>query len=69
MVTFVDPTKVRRKRDWGRCYRKAGFVPVGRTKGDLVALQMTPDRMPEPSSPLGPAGTLFASLTLEGVLT
>src|SRR5262245_7684536 len=21
MVTFVDTTKVRRKRDWGRCYR------------------------------------------------
>jgi hypothetical protein len=26
MVTFVDPRKVRHKRDPGRCYRKAGFV-------------------------------------------
>ncbi len=26
MITFIDPGKVRRKRDWGRCYRKAGFT-------------------------------------------
>jgi len=25
IVTFVDTTKVRRKRDWGRCYRRAGW--------------------------------------------
>lgn len=48
MVTFVDPTKVRRKRDWGRCYRKAGFKECGMTKGGLVALQLLPDSMPEP---------------------
>jgi hypothetical protein len=46
MVTFVDPGKIRRKRDPGRCYRKAGFVVAGQTKGGLVALQMTPDLMP-----------------------
>lgn len=41
MVTFIDPRKVRKKRDWGRCFRKAGFVYVGRTKQEnLVALQM-----------------------------
>jgi hypothetical protein len=49
MLTFVDPGKVRRKRDPGRCYLKAGFVRVGETKGGLVALQMTPDRMPSPA--------------------
>lgn len=40
MITFVDTSKTRRKRDPGRCYRKAGFVPAGMTKGGLVALQL-----------------------------
>lgn len=48
MVTFVDPEYVRHKRDFGRCYRKAGFVHVGFTKGGLYALQLTPDKMPPP---------------------
>ena len=48
MVTFVDATKVRRKRDLGRCYRKAGFAPCGLTKGGLHALQILPSSMPEP---------------------
>lgn len=43
MVTFVDPRKVRRKRDFGRCYRKAGFVECGMTKGGLIALQWKPE--------------------------
>lgn len=51
MVTFVDPTRVRRKRDFGRCYRKAGFVPCGMTKGGLVALQLLPAVFPDPSPP------------------
>jgi hypothetical protein len=46
MVTFVDPTKVRRKRDFGRCYLRAGFRPVGSTKGGLLAFQMLPEDMP-----------------------
>jgi hypothetical protein len=53
MVTFVDTTKVRKKRDWGRCYRKAGFVPCGYTQGGLVALQMLPEAMPAAAMPLG----------------
>ena len=52
MVTFVDTTKVRRKRDWGRCYRRAGFVEAGYTVGRLVALQLLPDAMPEAESPV-----------------
>ncbi|MBZ9759435.1 hypothetical protein LB553_00850 [Mesorhizobium sp. CA8] len=48
MVTFVDTTKVRRKRDFGRCYLKAGFKHAGFTKGGLHALQILPDAMPEP---------------------
>lgn len=47
MVTFVNAKKVRRKRDPGRCFRKAGFVDCGKTKGGLIALQLTPDRMPD----------------------
>jgi len=60
MVTFVDTAKTRRKRDPGRCYRKAGFKPCGWTKGGLFALQMLVDDMPESSPPLGQSGTLFA---------
>jgi hypothetical protein len=52
MVTFVNADKVRRKRDPGRCYLKAGFENVGFTKGGLVALQMLPERMPDPMEPL-----------------
>ena len=50
MVTFIDASKVRKKRDPGRCFRKAGFNPVGHTKGGLVALQLLPADFP-PSQP------------------
>src|SRR5580693_9386649 len=40
MVTFVDATKVRRKRDPGRCYRKAGFRHAGYTQAGLHVFQM-----------------------------
>ena len=46
MITFVDSSKVRRKRDPGRCYLKAGFRHVGQTKGGLLAFQMLPQDMP-----------------------
>jgi hypothetical protein len=51
IVTFVDPDKVRRKRDPGRCYLRAGFRHVGHTKGGLLAFQMLPDEMPAPEQP------------------
>jgi len=53
MVTFINTAEVRRKRDWGRCYRKAGWRPVGHTQGGLVALQLEPAAMPEPMMPNG----------------
>lgn len=53
MITFVDTSKVRHKRDPGRCYRKAGFQPVGHTMGGLVALQLLPAEMPAPVPPIG----------------
>lgn len=61
MVTFIDTTKVRKKRDYGRCYRKAGFRPVGYTKGGLLALQLLPADMPPAESPLGFTPSLFDS--------
>jgi hypothetical protein len=48
MVSFVDASKTRRKRDPGRCYRKAGFRHVGFTKGGLYVMQMLPLEMPSP---------------------
>ena len=53
MVTFVDAEQVRRKRDPGRCYIRAGFSRVGWTKGGLTALQMLPGDMPAPEMPVG----------------
>lgn len=46
MVTFVDASKVKPKRDPGRCFLRAGFRPCGSTKGGLLALQLLPTDMP-----------------------
>ena len=59
MVTFIDPGKVRKKRDWGRCFLRAGFVLCGRTKGGLLTLRLTPDRMPPAEAALGTQLSLF----------
>ena len=59
MITFVDPTKVRHKRDFGRCYLKAGFHNAGETKGGLVALQLLPTEMPPAEAPHGAQNRLF----------
>lgn len=48
LVTFVDTTKVRPKRDPGYCYLMAGFKRVGKTKSGLPAFQLLPEDMPEP---------------------
>lgn len=50
MITFIDRSKVRKKRDFGRCYLRAGFSCCGETKGGLLALQLLPQNMPEPIS-------------------
>ena len=59
MVSFVDPAKVRHKRDPGRCYRKAGFSLVGETKGGLLVWQMLPADMPPPVPALGMSEPLW----------
>jgi hypothetical protein len=65
MVTFVDAGKVRRKRDPGRCYLRAGFARVGETKGGLVALQMHPEAMPAPEPCVGAQLPLLTTVTLD----
>jgi len=57
MLTFIDrahvrPTIVRGREVYGWTYEKAGFTPVGYTKGGLVAFQMLPADMPAPESAL-----------------
>jgi hypothetical protein len=55
LVTFIDSGKVRRKRDPGRCYRRAGFVAAtpATTEGGLIALQLLPESMPAADPPIG----------------
>ena len=63
MITFVDAGKVRRKRDPGRCYVRAGFELCGKTKGGLLAFQLKPGAMPPPSPPILRQSTLdFSAL-------
>jgi hypothetical protein len=52
MVTFVNPEKVRRKRDPGRCFLRAGFERYGETAGGLVVLRLPPRKMPAACAPL-----------------
>jgi hypothetical protein len=59
MVTFVDASKVRHKRDPGRCYLKAGSRKVGYTASGLIALQLLPTDMPDPVPAPGTQMTLL----------
>ena len=59
LVTFVDASKVRHKRDPGRCYKRAGFFFDGFTAGGLFAFRIRADAMPEPEQPRGVTGSLF----------
>ena len=54
IITFVDASKVRRKRDPGRCYKKAGFSIVGTTKtNNLLAFHLPKENAPDPVMPSG----------------
>lgn len=62
MITFIDTDKTKRKRDPGRCYRRAGFVEATptHTKGGLVALQLLPgDCWPKAEAPINGQISLF----------
>jgi hypothetical protein len=62
MVTFIDPDEVLEKKNYGQCFRAAGFVEAEPpfTKGGLVALQMWPRQMPRKREPGQFLGPLFA---------
>jgi hypothetical protein len=62
MVTFVNPSLTRHKRDPGRCFRRAGFHVVGHTGKGLIALQLLPSEMPDPVPALSTQMT-FEELT------
>lgn len=59
MVTFVDGTQVKPKRDPGYCYIRAGWRPVGRTAGGLRVLQQLPAEMPAAADLPGAMVPLF----------
>ena len=42
LYTYINPKKVRRKRDPGRCFLRAGWKPCGQTMGGLLILDVVP---------------------------
>lgn len=53
MVTFIDPKHVHHKRDFGRCYVKAGFKRCkGKTKAGLVVVHLATRNIPIGRAPL-----------------
>ena len=62
MVTFINRDKVKKKRDFGRCYLRAGFKVAGETEGGLLTLRMAPEDMPDAEEPHGAQGRLIATL-------
>ncbi len=58
LVSFIDADKVRRKRDPGRCYIRAGFFYDGYTKGGLVAVRIRPEDMPDAEAAFGAQAAL-----------
>lgn len=62
MVTFVNADKVRRKRDPGRCFRKAGFKPVGHSGTGLVALRLFPEDFPPAEAAIGQSQSLWGDV-------
>lgn len=42
LYTYVNPSKIREKRDPGRCFRRAGWQECGHTRGGLVILELFP---------------------------
>ena len=42
LYTYVDPSKVRHKRDPGRCFLRAGFKYCGTTKSGKIIMEYLP---------------------------
>lgn len=60
MVTFVDPKKVRPKRDPGYCFLMAGFRYVGKTKAGQRVLRLFAEDWPAPCAPRNSQTDLFS---------
>tara|TARA_R110000824_G_scaffold62147_3_gene164797 strand:- start:234 stop:755 length:522 start_codon:yes stop_codon:yes gene_type:complete len=60
MITFINAAKIRKKRDPGRCYRKAGFFPDGYTQErNLLCLRLAGKDMPPAELPIGATMSMF----------
>lgn len=59
IVTFVNASKVRRKRDPGRCFLRAGFERQPDSRRGLVVLQCLPANWPDAEAPLGAQESLL----------
>jgi hypothetical protein len=63
-LTSVDAGKVRRKRDPGRCFLRAGFERAGESKSGKLWFLCPPERIPEPCAPFGGVADLGAIVAL-----
>jgi hypothetical protein len=64
IITMIDTKKVKWKKHFGYCYRKAGFVKVGETKvHKLLVLKLFAEGFPPPMMPRSPQNALFENLT------
>lgn len=62
MITFVDPAKVRHKRDPGRCFLRAGFRHIATIiKSRLHVLWLALEDFPAALAPIGAQTEAFAS--------
>jgi hypothetical protein len=59
MITFVNAAKVKHKRDPGRCFIKAGFKLIGKTKSGLLVFGLSAEDMPEAQAPKATQAQLF----------
>lgn len=61
MVTFINPRKVRKKKDYGYCFLCAGWKACGKTQKGLIALRILPEDMPQAQAL---SGALFDAQSL-----
>lgn len=59
MITTVDADKVKKKRDPGRCFVRAGFRLVGETGSGKLVFLIAPEAFPAACAPIGHAPDLF----------
>jgi hypothetical protein len=50
LFTYVDPGEIRRKRDPGRCFKKAGWRKCGTSGGGLLVFEKLPQPAANPDA-------------------